>query len=545
MNQEHGNTNELKKILEIAWRRKWIILLPLVLISFTATLYALYLPNLYRSSTSIFIEPQKVPTDYVRSTVTSDIRSQIRTITQQLTSRTKLLKVSQELNLYQSDGNNPTPNEVIITIMRNNLEIETKGRDQNFFQVHFTHRDPAKAMLGVSRLVSLFIEESLQVRENQAKGTTRFIEEELQSLKKVLEKQENIIQRFKRQHMGELPGQLDANLRVMESLQIQLTNNLTSQREIENRMMNLEQEITRIEAQLQVPPISEDDEEPVVNLTLTQLIAQRDARQQRVNRLETTYTSRHPDLINARKELQQAKDQLKAARKSIASQVESQISAPSSIPEPRATKELINLKRQLKERNFKMVELQRENDGLKERISKYQTRIESAPKREQELLSLTRDYQNTKLNYEQLLTKKLNAQLSENLEKRQQGEKFRILDPANLPEKPYLPNRIKIILLGIAGGLGLGIGIALLLETLFPVFNNLASLKDNLDLPIVIGIPLISSPEEKRKSRIMFLVKTGMTIVLVAGALFLLDKYVVDLTRITHRIQGNIRSMYL
>ncbi|MFV2082428.1 MAG: Wzz/FepE/Etk N-terminal domain-containing protein, partial [bacterium] len=161
MNTEHtAGTNELGNLLDTFWRRKWFILVPFLIISPLVALYGLYLPNLYRSSVSIYIEPQKVPQDYVRSTVTTDLQSRIRTIKQQLTSRTMLLKVINDLNLYSDDVQKRTLNEVLVSRMRDNLEIEVANkRDLNFFVVHYTHADPTKAMLGVSRLVSLFIEE--------------------------------------------------------------------------------------------------------------------------------------------------------------------------------------------------------------------------------------------------------------------------------------------------------------------------------------------------------------------------------------------------
>ena len=546
MNREqHSSQNEIAKFLEIAWRRKWVILLPFVLISVCVSPYALYLPNLYRSSTSLYTEPQKVPEDYVRSTVTSDPESRIRMITQQLHSRTKLLRVINELDLYPEEVQKIAPNEVLVAKMRKNMEVEIPGRrEQNFFMIHFIHEDPTKAMLAVSRLVGLFIEESLQVREEQAKGTTLFIEEELAHVKEMLERQEASIQSFKRKYMGQLPSQLEANLRMLDSLQLQMSDNMESRREVENRILILEQEITRLEGQVQLPGADGDDSSPV-NTTLIQLIEQRNFLQQEIGQLEAAFTAQHPDLITARKELARVEDRLRSYQTGSSTETDDFASgSPLDVPSE-FSRELNNLRRQLNENRPRLASLLEEERDLKERVARYQARVEITPRREQQLLSLTRDYENTQQNYEDLLNKKLEAQLSENLEKRQKGEKFLILDSANLPQKPYLPNRIKIIFMGLAGGLGLGIGIALLLETLFPVFNSLAALKDNLNVPIIIGIPLISPPEEKRRRRILFLVKTGMTIGLIAAAFFLVDKYVFDLAQITERIENNVRSMRL
>ena len=543
MNTEQQTGGELRNILDLVWRRKWVILVPFVVIATAVTLYGLYIPSLYRSTTSIFIEPAKVPTDYVKSTVTTDLEGRLRTITQQLTSRTKLLKVIKELNLYPVDNGTDVPDEVLVARMRKNLDIEVPNRrEANFFQVHFLHKDPTKAMLGVSRLMALFIEQSIRGREEQAVGTTQFIEDELAKLKKVLEKQESSIQGFKGRHMGELPGQLDANLRMLDNLNQQLTDNLASQRELENRVAMLEQDIARIEGQTRAIATIDNGSEPV-DATLTLLIAQRDALRQRITSMEATYTPRHPDLIAAKKELTSLESRIQEVRIDLAAQPAA-ATAPGPIRQgAESARELANLRRQLSDNKPRLSALREEEGALRGKIAMYQQRVEAAPKREQQILGLTRDYQNTKASYEDLLNKRTEARLSENLEKRQKGEKFQILDPANLPEKPFLPNRPKIIAMGVAGGLGLGIGLALLLESLFPAFYSLKQVRQVMNAPILMGIPRIVSPTERRRSRIRWTLGTITGALAFLLVLFLVNQYVVELSQVAQTIGNNVRSM--
>lgn len=547
LDKPHQSSNELQKMVDLAWRRKWVILIPFFVVSMTITLFGLYLPNLYRSSATILIEPQKVPKDYVRSTITIDIGSRLRTISQQLSSRTKILKVIEELDLYPEAREKNLPHEVLVSLMRKDLEVETPDNlDQSFFVVKFIHKDPNKAMLGVSRLISLFIEENLLLREQQAAGTTLFIEEELISLKKILEKQEADIKSYKMKHMGELPDQLESNLRMLDNLQLQFAENQESQREMENRVLLLEQEIAKYETQIQIPTImDENDIETPVNATLFQLLAQRDTLRQKISNMESTYTSHHPDLITIRKELSQIENKIRVVQKSMVAQTKNPITITPSSPSFEFTRETTFLRNQLNESKPRLAALFSEESDLRKRINRYQARVEAAPRREQELLSLTRDYVNTKSNYDDLLNKKQEAQLSENLEKRQKGEKFRILDTPNLPERPYLPNRLKIILMGLLGGLGLGLGLAFMLEALFPVYYDLAPLKDILSVPIIMSIPDITTPSERRRSKIRFLLWTGASIGLLVSAMFLLDRYVVDLTGVAKQIGTNIRSIRL
>jgi len=546
--QAENTGNEIQKIIEIGWRRKWVILIPFVLIFTLVSLYGLYLPNQYRSSSSIFIEPQGIPSEYVRSTVTTDIGDRMRSITQQLTSRTKLLKVIKQLGLYPEMLAEGVPSEVLVAKMRKDLSIEVPNRrDANFFMVHYVHGDPTKAMLAVSNVVSLFIEESLQVRESQAEGTTLFIEEELEKLKLVLEEQEQAIQEYKGDYMGQLPDQLDANLRMLDNLQLQLSGNLESQREFGDRIMLIEREMSRLEGQISVATSitnSQGESEPVTNTTLDQLIGQRDVLRQRVANMEAIYTDRHPDLISARKELDRLEETLRSVTENLAASEQPTTSSSAAVNRiPAYSMEMTNLRRQYNEIKPRLSALQQEESDLKRKVSQYQRRVESAPVREQQLLRLTRDYENTKANYDDLLNKRQEATLSENLEKRQQGEKFQILDEANLPEKPYLPNRPKILAMGFAGGMGLGIGLAMLLETLFPAFYSLKQLQGTVQYPIVMGMPYLKSPSESKKRRVKKLYMTLGSVMLLFVLLFIVHAFIVDLGAVFKTITFNIKGM--
>ena len=541
------STNELQRIIEIAWRRKWIILVPFVSISLLVTLWALYQPNLFRSSSSMFVEAQEVPSDYVRSTVTADIVSRMRSINQRITSRTKLLKVINKLNLYPELVEKGVPSEVLVAEMQRNLSVEIpNGRDTSFFEVHFNHRDATKAMLAVSNLVSLFVEESLQVRELQAEGTTTFIEEELEKLKMVLEGQEQEVRRYKARYMGELPDQLDANLRMLDNLQLQLISNQESQREIESRLMLQEQEISRLEGEMDVASslATEEGESPVTNTTLNMLVAQRDTLRQRIANLESMYTDQHPDLRAARRELSRVEETLRSVADELTRPV-----TPSPVPvvvaPPKGfSLELNNLRRQLTEIKPRLSSLQREEESLHQRITTYQRRVESAPMREQQITQLTRDYENTKANYEDLLNKKMEAQMSENLEKRQKGEKFQILDPANFPEEPYLPNRPMIIAMGFTGGMGIGIGLALLLEMLFPAYYSLKQVQLQVSgIPIAFAIPHIFSPVERARSRRRAAVGSLLAMGVLVLSIYLLNRFVVDLGEFMNVVKANVKGM--
>ena len=280
-----------------------------------------------------------------------------------------------------------------------------------------------------------------------------------------------------------------------------------------------------------------------MDTTLTQLITQRDALRQRITSMEATYTQRHPDLIAAKKELTTLESRIQEVRANLGSRPQAAAATNSARQGAEPARELNNLRRQLSENQPRLSAMRGEETDLRAKIAMYQRRVEAAPKRELQLLGLTRDYKNTKASYDNLLTKRMEAQLSQNLEKRQKGEKFQILDPANLPEKPFLPNRSKIIAMGVAGGLGLGVGLALLLESLFPAFYSLKQVKQVVNTPILMGIPRIVSPTERRRSRIRWALGTIAGTAAFVLVLFLVNQYVVELSMVAQTIGNNVRGM--
>jgi len=547
----HEDTgSEMTRMFEIAWRRKWAILVPFILIFMVAGLWVLYVPNQYRSSSSIFIEPQKVPSNYVQPTVTTDIEGRMRSISQQLTSRTKLLTVIKKLDLYPDLVKKGKPPEVLLAKMRGDLSVESPNRrDANFFMVHFVHKDPTKAMLAVSNLVSLFVVESLQIRELQAEGTTEFIEDELEKLKVILEKQEQAVQQYKRKYMGELPNQLEANLRILDNLQVQITGNQESQRELDGRLMLIEQEISRLEGEMDVSSAldkvtSNRGTSTFPSASLNQLMTQRDALKTRIANMKSMYTRLHPDLVAAEKELARVEETLALAQKEMAKSQPKNAPVVAS-PDQSYSMELNYLRRQVTEVKPRLSSLRQEEQNLRRQISEYQKRVEVSPYREQQLTRLTRDYENTKASYESLLTKKRQAQMSENLEKRQKGEKFQILDPANFPEKAYLPNRPKLLALVFVGGLGAGIALAMLLEALFPAFYTLKQLRRKVtNMPITFGVPHIPSRSEtyRRWNRSAIVLMTITAVMVLVVIVF--DRYVIDLVTFFEVISSNTKGMF-
>src|SRR3989304_8976701 len=304
---------QLEDVIEIILRRKWFIIIPFLL-SIVGTLLALiFIPPVYKSTTLILVEPQKVPEAYVKATITVHINDRVSTITQQVMSRTRLESIIKEFDLYKDAKDKLTSDEVV-DIMRGNIEVavkggETRNRDLSSFTIAYMGNDSETVMHVTSRLASLFIEENLKVREQQAEGTTEFLDNQLQSLKKSLESQESQIKSYKEQHMGELPSQLEANLRTLDRLQLerQITNDAL--RSAEDRKNMVERQLSEIGI---APGGVRDAATGVVS---SDPVRRRLAElQAELSQLSSMYTDKYPDIVRVKSEIAELESQIKTGR---------------------------------------------------------------------------------------------------------------------------------------------------------------------------------------------------------------------------------------
>jgi polysaccharide chain length determinant protein (PEP-CTERM system associated) len=503
-NPETNNPEKLLTIrdyLEIGLRRKWYIIFPLVfsiLISFGVYKY---LPKVYKATTLILVQPQSVPESYVRPTITDTVISRLNTISQEIMSRTRLEKIIQEFNLYM-DLRKKVPMEEVVETMRKAIEVkvqeEKKERTRNSFTISFEGEEPRTVTMVTNKLASLFIEENLKVRELQAEGTSDFISKELLAMEDRLKRKDQDIRLFKERNMGQLPQQLDANLRILEQLQQQLRTASEKIRAAEDRITILQGQIEQLK-KLEPRRDSLLNQEDLNSQRIPEdpLVTQLNLLKRGLASAQSKYKETHPDMIDLKKRIADLESELEVKSKAPR---EGEGSIVRNLPPPRLDSDTERLYTQLTERyNSSLLEAKRlkeEEKELKGQMSLYQRRIEDTPKREQELMLLTRDYELVKSNYQSLLDKKMQAQMAENLERKQKGEQFKILDPAILPEKPIKPDRNKILLIGGLIGLVLGVGLTWFRESLDQSFRTVSDLEDYLGIPVWATIPNLK--EEKK-----------------------------------------------
>lgn len=479
---------QFEDIIEIIFRRKWFIIVPFFLSVMGTILALIFIPPLYKSTTLILVEPQKVPEDYVKPTVTVDINDRVNTITQQVMSRTRLESIIKEFDLYKESKDRLTSDEVV-DLMRGNIEVAVKGgdtrnRDLSSFTISFIGNEPETVMHVTGRLASLFIEENLKVREQQAEGTTEFLNAQLQGLKTVLEDQEGQIKVYKEKFMGELPSQLEANLRTLDRLQLELQATHDALRSAEDRKTTIEKQIAEVSPDFIVERGGGGVN--VVDPRRTRLLT----LQTELSQMSTAYTDKYPDIIRLKNEIMELEKELQGEK--VPEKGPKAPAAAVRPPSPGDNPLYITLYNQLMEAYSETKNLKEKQREISKVIVVFQGRVERIPAREQQMAALVRDYENTKANYQSLLNKKLDAQLAENLEKRQKGEQFKVLDPANLPLKPFKPDHRQIILLGLGIGAGCGAGLVFLLEYIDASFRKDEDVYAVLGLPVLASVPKIT-----------------------------------------------------
>ena len=476
-------TLDIKDYLQIALRRKWYFIVPFVLISIAAIAYALYAPDIYRASTLILVEPQKVPSSYVKATVTEDIESQLRTITEQIMSRSYLEKIINEFDLYP-EMRKKLPLQSVIERMRRCIDVRVrKGR---VFTVSFEDQNPLIAMKVTNRLASLFIEGNLKVREERAEGTLVFLEKELERVRKLLKQQEKKVSEFRAEHLGVLPEQLEANLRTLDRLQLQLQSNGEALKAAEETRRMLQQQLSQMQT---MPMITVD--EPTSGEELVPESSSLSELKAKLKKLRLRYTEKHPEVVRLKRLIAQMEDEEKSNEANEEGSNNEEGSKEASANEEPLWASQIEA--QLAQLDAELSQLKNERKRLKSEIKEYERRVEITPKVEQQLKELSRGYEVTQKEYQSLLDKKLQAELAANMERKQKGERFKVLDQAKIPEGPFKPNRQKIILFGVFLGMAIGSGLVGVVEYLDHSFYKIEDLEQFTGISVIASIPKIKA----------------------------------------------------
>ena len=472
----------LSDYLEILNRRKWSLMIPTISISIVAAILSLILPAVYKSTATILIEEQQIPSEYVKATVTSYAEQRIHQIKQRIMSTSRLLEIINQFDLYKKLRVNHTTHD-IVTQMRSNIKLDpisAEGMDRRLgrtveatiaFSLSFQSQDsPQKVQQVAEKLTDLFLEGNRQERSKQTEEASRFLEDELNKVKFSLDSQEARIARFKEQHINTLPELLQVNIQSLNNIE----RNIEMQQE---QLRNLKKQEGYFQSQLiNVPPDLEEQQEDKKRLDELKVLL--------IN-LKSRFTDEYPDVINTQAEITKLEKQL-AKQKSINPAVKDAAENPAYIT---LAAQLSGIQADIKSTHQQIV-------IMMQKAEKYRKQIEKTPRVEETYKTLTIKRNNTRTKYDDLMQKLLEAQVSQGLEAEQKGERFTIIDPPLFPEKPFKPNRLLIVMIGIVLGIGAGVCCAALREFSDNSVHSAEILTMTTKFPVLATIPLIITPQE-------------------------------------------------
>ena len=488
-------------ILVILRDRIWWLLLPFAVASAGAAVYARFLPDRYRSETHVLVVPQRVPESYVRSTVTTRIEDRLQSISQQILSRTRLEKIIQDFNLYPEERRLGVMEDIVQKMRNEDIEIRVEKGD--VFSVSYMGSDARTVMQVTDRLASFFIEESLRDRQALAEGTDQFLEAQLEEARGRLLDHEKKLELFRQRNAGELPSQVESNLQAASSIQVQMQSVLQQIDRDQERRIALERQLGELQAQTEFAPaapappvtVGADGQPPTAGSTAEQLNAAKTA----LDAARLRLTPQHPDVQRLERLIRDLTKKLEDETLQVPVSAAGTVAA--SPAELARYRRMQDIRDELDKIDSNIGVMRKEEERLRAAGAAYQARAQAAPARESELTELMRDYGPLQNLYSDLLAKKGDARIAANLERRQIGEQFRLLDPARLPERPFSPNRRLIALYGVVAGLAVGAVLVGLLEYRDRTFKTDDEAALVLALPVLAVVPRMASDTERRSQR--------------------------------------------
>jgi polysaccharide chain length determinant protein (PEP-CTERM system associated) len=490
----------------IARRRRWWLILPLFsgwVLVFGASWFV---TRQYRSETVIIVEPQRAAEQYVSPNISADVQERLQSMMQQILSRTRLQKVIERFHLY-GIGGRVTDDEGLIQQMRRDIKIElVAGRpgELSAFKISYSAPAPLLAQQVTNELSSLFIGENMRSRQAMSENTTEFLEGQLRETRNELSQQEERLRDFKSRHLGELPEQVALNTQILSGLQTRLQIASEALEEANQQKLYLES----IPGYQVIPGENHVSDQPATPAAVSEQINRLKAQ---LAEMTTRYTANHPDVRRIKNNI----DAAEKLRQQMEAHPKAELAQGAGDEEPGAGSSSLQLKAQFAANAMKIAHQQHEIQQLEKEIQDYQSRLNMAPLREQGLAEITRDYSQAKSAYESLLSKETQSEMATNLEKRQQGELFRIIDPPNLPQKPYKPDRLKFSFLGLVMGALLAFGLTGLMEIVDVRIYRDQDFYEIATIPILAGIPPLQNEEERQKELMYGWIKTAAASALI------------------------------
>jgi polysaccharide chain length determinant protein (PEP-CTERM system associated) len=468
----------------IARRRWWLVAVPGIVAALLAYGFSRLIPNRYTSQTVVLVDHQKVPDSFVKPVINEDLNQRLSTMQEQILSRTRLQGLIERFGMFQKERGKVAMEDLVAMLrkqisvapVRGEYSIRTGGLPG--FTISVTASDPHLAQDLCSEITSIFMSENLRLRGELAQSTTDFLKSQLDNAKHDLDQQDSRLADFKRKYIGQLPGTEQTNMNMVASL--------TAQLETSNQALSkVQQDKAYFESLLADHLAALRESHSAAGAPASSPVAlqqQLTVLNQQLAALEGRYTDNFPDVIKTKQQIAQIQKQLQNQPAATSTAADSQ----PATPEP---PEIRQLRAQIRQLDAMAVERTQQQQRIQRDLSEYQGRLRLSPMVEEEFKKLTRDYQTALGFYNDLLAKYSQSEMATNLERRQEGEQFRVMDPPSLPEKPAYPNRPLFAGGGLFLGLFLGGGLAYLLEASDDTIRGEREVESRLELPVLILLP--------------------------------------------------------
>lgn len=530
--------------LDILRRRKYWVIFPIIVISLASIILARALPPSYKSEGLILIESQEIPTDLVRSTVTSYADQRIQIIKQRIMTTEKVMALVDKYNLY-ADSKYKAPTSEIVGMFRDNISVTmvdanvtdpTSGRTKRAniaFKVSFLDSSPQIAQKVTNDLITEFLNQNVKTRTDKAEETKSFLEEEGDKFQRKVQLLEKKIAEFKDEYSNSLPELLEYNLSMVENLQKEQKENSSQILVIQDQILTLSSELTHIQPYLETTILQNG---PTPSTTQQELQSAR----LEYSRLSAKYAPTHPDVVRLKRQIQGLEDELgidSSQTSSIKEELQqSELELASllqrysnnhpdvkvlqsnieSLKEKLSTTEesgdtvneqdnrqtnpiYLQIKSKIDSSERQITRIQNRQSEIKNLLADYENRVYQTHQVKRAYDDLTRDHANNLAKYKELRAKQLEAELGQNLESENKGESFTLIEPPQVSYKPEKPNKSKIIKLGILASIGSGIGLALLVEFLYGGVRGYNQITRIIGRAPLVVVPMIITNEDKSK----------------------------------------------
>lgn len=575
-------TKDINDFIQALRRRKRQIGLVAGILLFASVMVAFFLPPSYRSSATILIEEQEIPPELVRSTITSFADQRIQVISQQVMTRTNLMQIIEKYTLYPSQRRRDTTEEVLARMTGDirfesvSADVMDKNRGMKVtatiaFKLSYDGETPEVAVKVANELVSLYLNENLKSRQQKTAETSSFLTEEVERMNTHISELEAKLADFKKKNIGRLPEVAQLNLQTRDRTESEVMEADRQINTVQERKIYLEGQLAQIKPD--TPMFGAGGERILGTGDRLSILKSQYAS------LSGVYALNHPDLVKMRREMaslekesgnfdaqEQGKQIVKLRadlatlqdkyspdhpdvvklRKAVVASEEAQRQENQQKTDLRPKKPenpaYLTFQSQLESTISELKSLQNRRVELKAKAASYEARLQQSPEVEREYLDLSRDHENSYRRYQELKAKQLEAQVAQELEKGSKGERFSLIDPPQLPEKPHSPNRTAILLLGAILSLGGGVGYASLLESLDASIRGTKSLAQLSRVPVLAAIPYMENAQDRgRKRKVKF---TGwiVGVVVFLVAISILHFFIMPLDVLWYKILRRITA---